>query len=306
MHTIIITLTFIFLTCEHFAPSALHTSSAFANISSPFALGNPTAGSIRSGVGLISGWVCDATELEVSFDEGQRFYVPYGSSRPDTESVCGDTDNGFGLLWNFNELGDGQHLITFYIDGQLATQVEFNVTTPDTNFLRGVTGQGEILLSDGQRASVQWEETIQGFTITKFRRDEGDLEEEQDESALQQLAGIWRFINDLTVQTYDFASELELCGNFPCLVDYANAAGVASTAGTEWAQFGYPWILIHIDILTCRFYVLDSPKNNQMSGYYGDYIRLSQSDCSEQWLLDDIATQIRTKEFSTTGTRISH
>ena len=295
-HYTTIIIIFILLLCIRF-----DTGSAFANTSPRFALGNPTAGSIRSGIGLISGWVCDATKLEVSFDKGQRLYVPYGSLRPDTESVCGDTDNGFGLLWNFNELGAGRHFVTFYIDGQLVTQVEFNVVIPDTNFLRGVTGQGEILLSDGQRASVQWEETIQGFTITKFSRDE----ENQEEDELQQLAGIWRFTNKLTIQTYNFPSLLELCGNSPCLIDHNNVAGIISTAGTGWAQLGHPLVLIHIDSLTCRFYVLNFPQNNRLSGYYGDYIRLSQSDCTEQWLLDDIAAQIRARDFPTTGIKIN-
>ena len=33
-------------------------------------LENPAPGSIKSGVGVISGWVCEADELEVSFNGG--------------------------------------------------------------------------------------------------------------------------------------------------------------------------------------------------------------------------------------------
>lgn len=78
-------------------------------------LENPVSGAIKSGVGVLSGWVCDANRLEVSFDGGARLFVPYGSERLDTAytkdgtEICGDTDNGFGLLWNYNELGDGRH-----------------------------------------------------------------------------------------------------------------------------------------------------------------------------------------------------
>lgn len=131
-------------------------------------LENPAPGAIKSGVGLVSGWVCDAEELEVSFDGGPRTFVPYGSERTDTAGVCGDTDNGFGLLWNYNELGDGPHTITLYADGIVQTQVNFNVQTLGTNFLRGVNGQGAITLSNGLDVTVQWEETTQGFAIIGY------------------------------------------------------------------------------------------------------------------------------------------
>lgn len=68
---------------------------------------------------------------------GARLFVPYGSERTDTAGVCGDTDNGFGLLWNYNELGDGPHMVTLYVDGVLTTQVDFTVRTLGTPLLSG-------------------------------------------------------------------------------------------------------------------------------------------------------------------------
>ena len=131
-------------------------------------LENPVPGAIKSGVGIVSGWVCDAADLTVRFDGGPEQIVPYGSERLDTLGVCGDTDNGFGLLINYNELGDGSHTVTLYADGMVVTQVRFTVQTLGTNFLRGVTGTGTITLSNGIGARVQWEETIQGFTIIGY------------------------------------------------------------------------------------------------------------------------------------------
>ena len=131
-------------------------------------LENPGPGSIKSGVGIVSGWVCDVEMLEVSFDGSLRQVVPYGSERLDTVGVCGDTDNGFGLLINYNELGDGPHTVALYADGLLVTEVPFHVQTLGENFLRGVTGMGTIELSNGIGAAVQWEEAIQGFTIVGF------------------------------------------------------------------------------------------------------------------------------------------
>ena len=133
-------------------------------------LENPVPGAVKSGVGLISGWVCDAAVLEVSLDGGPRQFVPYGSERTDTAGVCGDTDNGFGLLINYNELGDGPHTATLYADGMVVTLVSFNVQTLGTNFLRGVVGQGTIPLSNEIAVHVQWEETTQGFAIVGYDR----------------------------------------------------------------------------------------------------------------------------------------
>ena len=158
-------------------------------------LENPAPGALKSGVGVISGWVCDADELEVSVDGGARTFVPYGSERSDTASVCGDTDNGFGLLWNYNELGDGPHTVTLYVDGMIQTQVNFSVQTLGTNFLRGVTGQGAITLSDDKRVSIQWEEATQGFTITGYTDETGGDGEEGDGTGQRQhhFDGTWDF-----------------------------------------------------------------------------------------------------------------
>ena len=177
-------------------------------------LENPVPGSLKSGIGVISGWVCDAEELEISFDGGPRLFVPYGSERTDTAGVCGDTDNGFGLLWNYNELGDGPHIATLYVDGILTTQVNFSVRTLGTNFLRGVTGQGTITLSDGKAVNVQWEETTQGFTITGYTpsgttggpppstpppTDPGGGGSSSEEQQLRGLIGTWHFTLDFSL-----------------------------------------------------------------------------------------------------------
>ena len=76
-------------------------------------LENPRPGSRQSGIGLLSGWVCDAEVVELEINGTQRVAAAYGTDRADTaetedgEELCGDTDNGFGLLFNWNLLGDG-------------------------------------------------------------------------------------------------------------------------------------------------------------------------------------------------------
>ena len=142
---------------------------AFVHESDKGILENPSPRALKSGVGLISGWACDAEELEVSLDDGPRVFVPYGTERLDTAGVCGDTDNGFGLLINYNNLGDGSHMVKLYMDGALLGQSQFTVKTLGTDFLRDVQGQGVVALSDGKRVTVQWEEATQGFTIVDYK-----------------------------------------------------------------------------------------------------------------------------------------
>ena len=91
-------------------------------------LENPGPNSFQSGVGLISGWVCDAEVVEIELN-GTLQEAAYGTLRSDTEAVCGDIDNGFGLLFNWNLLGDGEHTIVAFSDGEEFGRTTFTVTT---------------------------------------------------------------------------------------------------------------------------------------------------------------------------------
>ena len=56
--------------------------------------------------------------------------------------MCGDSNNGFGLLFNWNLLGDGPHTIRALADGVEFRQATFTVTTlGGEEFVRGVTGE---------------------------------------------------------------------------------------------------------------------------------------------------------------------
>src|SRR5215475_7344904 len=73
-------------------------------------LENPQPNSFQSGIGVISGWVCDAQRIDIELD-GVRTQAAYGTARGDTISVCGDSNNGFGFLFNWNLLGAGVHTV---------------------------------------------------------------------------------------------------------------------------------------------------------------------------------------------------
>ena len=129
---------------------------------------NPAEGSTQSGIGLISGWRCDADVLEIEFEDGSRSIAAYGTARGDTESACGDSDNGFGLLYNFNLLGTGEHTIKALADGEVFRETTFNVLRPSTGeFATGL--EAEVVVQDfpqpGHSVTLEWSQGQQNFNI---------------------------------------------------------------------------------------------------------------------------------------------
>ena len=131
-------------------------------------LENPGPRSFQSGVGVLSGWVCDADLVEIEIGDLAPQVAAYGTERRDTAGVCGDTDNGFGLLFNWNLLGDGEHEVVAYVDGVELGRATVRVTTLGVEFLRDV--EGECVADDfprlGQRVLLEWQQNSQNFVIT--------------------------------------------------------------------------------------------------------------------------------------------
>ena len=134
-------------------------------------LENPGPGSFQSGLGVLSGWVCDAGEIQIEIEtergDSERQVAAYGTERLDTAGVCGDTDNGFGLLFNWNRLGDGVHTVRAFADGVEFGRATFTVTTLGEEFLVGV--QGETIVTDfprtGKEVRLRWQQNLQNFVI---------------------------------------------------------------------------------------------------------------------------------------------
>ena len=135
-------------------------------------LENPGPDSFQSGIGLISGWVCEAEAVEIAIGAAGRQGAAYGTERLDTAESCGDTDNGFGVLFNWNRLGAGEHEVVASVDGVELGWAVVRVTTvgegAEEEFLRGVAG--ECVVADfprpGQTVTVVWQESSQNFVIT--------------------------------------------------------------------------------------------------------------------------------------------
>lgn len=134
------------------------------------ALESPTQGSAESGVGLIRGWVCQAaSRVEVSIDGGPLLTTAYGTERLDTQSACGDTNNGFGLTYNWNEIGDGIHNLRAVRDGVVFANVNFAVATLGSKFLTGLSSAFSLVDFPiaGETTTVSWSEPHQNFVIAK-------------------------------------------------------------------------------------------------------------------------------------------
>ena len=130
----------------------------------------PGPGTTLSGIGVISGWKCSAGELTIRFDGGLLVPLVYGSERKDVlrEGACDYDRVGFVSIMNWGELGDGPHTAVAYDDGREFARSTFTVVTTGEAFLRGETGQGEAVLSNGQRARLVWAEAAQGFEAVAF------------------------------------------------------------------------------------------------------------------------------------------
>ncbi len=127
----------------------------------------PQAGSIQSGVGLIRGWACDAKKVEVQFNDEPRISVAYGTSRKDTIGVCGDENNGYGMVLNWAALGKGTHQMKTFIDDDEVADVTFEVAGLDEGFITGLSGSYTLegFPAPGKSVTVKWSEADQNFII---------------------------------------------------------------------------------------------------------------------------------------------
>ena len=140
-------------------------------------LENPGPHSFQSGVSALWGWVCEAAlvEIEIETEGGAvgQYLAEYGMERLDTRDTCGDADNGFVLLFNWNLLGAGEHRVTALADGMELGRALVRVTTvgegAQQEFLEGA--MGECVAHDfpylGQRTLLEWQQESQNFVITE-------------------------------------------------------------------------------------------------------------------------------------------
>ena len=131
-------------------------------------LENPQPGGLEAGIAVISGWHCTSRNIEVRIDGVSLGLAGAGTSRGDTMSVCGRTDTGFSLLYNYNLLQGGTHTVDAYADGVLFGSATFQVGYLGAEFLTGLSASHTVPNFPGPKRGtrVQWEQSKQNFVVT--------------------------------------------------------------------------------------------------------------------------------------------
>jgi len=135
-------------------------------------LENPQPNSFQSGIATISGWVCNAHSVRLLIDGVAFLDAAYGTSREDTRPVCGDANNGFGVLFNWNLLGEGPHTVALCVDGECGQSVPVSVNTYGVEFLSGPQPRTLVACTNTGPAPfptitvLSWQESQQNWAIT--------------------------------------------------------------------------------------------------------------------------------------------
>ena len=158
----------------------------------PAYLENPQPGAPLSGIGVITGWACNAQRVEGAFDGGAAFAIPAGSSRPDTAVACGGAANsGFGFTFNWNNLAPGTHTLRVTADGaELATR-SFVVVDLGGQWIddRQQATTANDFPRSGQRTLLQWQAATQSFIVKEVRNDAPSLKGRWNGADLERRSG---------------------------------------------------------------------------------------------------------------------
>ena len=153
------------------------------SLASAATLGVPGEGTTLSGVGVISGWKCEATgDLTVRFfADGSpvsvagidTFPLLYGSARPDVRDTgaCPDVDVGFVAVWNWGNLDDGAYTAVVYDDGVEFDSNTFTVVTTGEAFRTDLVGECtlEQFPDPGDTARFVWNTGTQHLEMVSVR-----------------------------------------------------------------------------------------------------------------------------------------
>ena len=154
----------------------------------------PGNGATVSGIGVISGWKCEAVgDITVRFDGGDHIPLLYGSSRGDTSGACNDDDglNGFVAIWNWGLMADGPHTAVVYDNGVEFASSTFSVVTFGESFVTGAADECTIedFPSMGETATFAWNESTQHLELAEITGAPEDPETMEPD--LAQFDGTW-------------------------------------------------------------------------------------------------------------------
>ncbi len=134
-------------------------------------LENPRPNSFQSGIVVISGWVCSAQKVQIRVDDRIFLDTVYGTGREDTRPPCGDANNGFNVLVNWNELTEGVHTVALCVNNSCGANISVAVTSYGSQFLRGLDGSAVAACTNKLSPAfptptiLTWQESLQNWTI---------------------------------------------------------------------------------------------------------------------------------------------
>ena len=253
----------------------------------------PAPGQILTGVGLVSGWSCRAGEIDVRLTEGEALQpVPSGSSRMDTANACQNEGyNGFSLLVNWNNLGEGTHTLTLYVDSEPVVSRQVTVVTLGEEFIRGLEKTVTLTQWPDWRTDVKiaWSEAKQNFEIVEI--DHLDIPPDTP-PLLTQLLGRWYFQDEENGFIWLGYTFTEIDGE---QVTGTTDDGIFPVFGrlntTRW--LGQPLMQYELYILLkrsgsegtrpfCHVYVFNvDTATNTAKGYYWDGIGSTLEECEQ-------------------------
>ena len=135
-------------------------------------LENPGDDLSYSGIGVISGWKCEANgSLTARFFDadmmpvGNPVPLVYGSERTDVRDAgaCDSADVGFVAIWNWGNLSDGTYTAVAYDNDEEFARSTFTVTTLGTEFLTGASGECRVpdFPMPGETTTFEWNPNTQ-------------------------------------------------------------------------------------------------------------------------------------------------
>lgn len=86
--------------------------------------------------------------------------------------MCGDADNGFGMVFAWGLLGTGVHRLQTFVDGVEIADVEFAVQAIGNGFVEGLEANYTIAFPDASSlVDLSWSEADQNFRIIAVQPD---------------------------------------------------------------------------------------------------------------------------------------
>jgi hypothetical protein len=235
---------------EHnkFLIALLLCSSAFCGnrLAATGHLDTPKSGAIEAGLGMVAGWICDATSVTIEIDGTTELNTAFGIDRNDTIEVCGDSDNGFALPINFSLLGSGEHSLRVLANGLEFARTSFSVVTLDMEPIRKIhpatTNFQTYLWQHDKGAKGEWREGVNNLGIAEISA----LPFTYDQLLIMlegTWSGTWRSRSaegtiGLQLQAYDFPEFGRLIGIRDAQISGTGCAGTAfeSRAIGNWSD----------------------------------------------------------------------